>query len=110
MAVVDPGLEFGLLGGAFFNNYVYRVDAARSVITLAPNQDMRGGLGERSGASSSASGPIRSSASKTTCAITRSSKRPIARRWWLASRSCSRDSSELEQQADALGVPQIWRD
>ena len=35
-ATLDPGLDFGLLGGSFFNNYVYRVDAARSMITLAP--------------------------------------------------------------------------
>src|SRR5262245_39817860 len=33
-ATLDPGMDFGLLGGSFFNNYVYRVDAARSVITL----------------------------------------------------------------------------
>ena len=45
-ATIDPGLDFGLLGGSFFNNYVYRVDAARAVITLAPNDQMRGGLDE----------------------------------------------------------------
>src|SRR5262249_49386544 len=45
-ATLDPELEFGLLGGSFFNNYVYRVDAARSVMTLVPNDQMRGGLDE----------------------------------------------------------------
>ncbi len=45
-ATVDPGMEFGLLGGSFFNNYIYRVDAARSVMTLVPNGGLRGGLRE----------------------------------------------------------------
>ncbi len=45
-ATVDPGLEFGLLGGSFFNNYIYRVDAARGVMTLEPNSGLRGGMDE----------------------------------------------------------------
>ncbi|MGH7338412.1 MAG: retroviral-like aspartic protease family protein, partial [Myxococcota bacterium] len=45
-ATIDPGLDFGLLGGSFFNHFVYRVDAARGVMTLAPNNRMRGGLDE----------------------------------------------------------------
>ncbi len=43
-ATLNPSMEIGLLGGAFFNNFVYRVDAAENVITLAPNEQMRGGL------------------------------------------------------------------
>jgi clan AA aspartic protease (TIGR02281 family) len=43
-AILNPSMEIGLLGGTFFNNYVYRVDAAASVITLSPNEQMRGGL------------------------------------------------------------------
>ena len=42
-ASVNDTMEIGLLGGSFFNNFVYRVDAAESVITLAPNNGMRGG-------------------------------------------------------------------
>lgn len=45
-ATVNPSMEIGLLGGSFFNNFVYRVDAAESVISLTPNEQMRGGLGE----------------------------------------------------------------
>ena len=44
-ATINPAMEVGLLGGDFFNNFVYRVDAAASVITLVPNDRMRGGLG-----------------------------------------------------------------
>jgi clan AA aspartic protease (TIGR02281 family) len=45
-ATVNPAMAIGLLGGTFFNNFVYRVDAAESVITLVPNQNIRGGLRE----------------------------------------------------------------
>ena len=43
-ATVNPTMEIGLLGGTFFNNFVYQVDAARSVIRLEPNENVRGGL------------------------------------------------------------------
>jgi len=36
----------GLLGGSFFNNFVYQVDAAEGVITLRTNESVRGGLAE----------------------------------------------------------------
>jgi clan AA aspartic protease (TIGR02281 family) len=42
-ANVSSSMSFGLLGGAFFNNFVYQVDAAAGVITLAPNDSVRGG-------------------------------------------------------------------
>ena len=44
-ATVNPDMDIGLLGGSFFNNYVYSVDAARGVITLEPNDEIRGGVG-----------------------------------------------------------------
>jgi aspartyl protease family protein len=43
-ATVNSSLSIGLLGGSFFNNFVYGVDAAASVITLSRNQAIRGGL------------------------------------------------------------------
>lgn len=45
-ATVNPSMDIGLLGGSFFNNFVYRVDAAENVISLTPNDQLRGGLGE----------------------------------------------------------------
>lgn len=45
-ATVNPSLEVGLLGGTFFNNFRYGVDAAAGVITLTPSEAVRGGLGE----------------------------------------------------------------
>jgi TPP-dependent pyruvate/acetoin dehydrogenase alpha subunit len=47
-ATVNPAMQVGLLGGSFFNNFVYRVDAAEGVITLEPNDRIRGGLDAQS--------------------------------------------------------------
>ena len=43
-ATVNPTMEVGLLGGTFFNNFVYPVDAAAGVIRLEPNEKVRGGM------------------------------------------------------------------
>jgi clan AA aspartic protease (TIGR02281 family) len=43
-AAVSGSMSIGLLGGAFFNNFVYQVDSSASVITLVPNARVRGGL------------------------------------------------------------------
>jgi clan AA aspartic protease (TIGR02281 family) len=45
-ALVNSSMDVGLLGGAFFNNFVYQVDAAAGMITLRPNDAVRGGLAE----------------------------------------------------------------
>ena len=45
-ATLNPNLEIGLLGGSFFNNFVYGVDAAASVITLERNDRIVSGLDE----------------------------------------------------------------
>jgi clan AA aspartic protease (TIGR02281 family) len=45
-ALVNSSMEIGLLGGTFFNNFVYEVDAAQGVITLRANEGVRGGFAE----------------------------------------------------------------
>ena len=45
-AAISGSMDIGLLGGAFFNNYVYQVDAASGVITLKPNAHVRGGMNQ----------------------------------------------------------------
>jgi clan AA aspartic protease (TIGR02281 family) len=42
-ATVNPSMEVGLLGGAFFNNFRYEVDMASGIITLEPNEGVRAG-------------------------------------------------------------------
>lgn len=46
MATVNPTMDIGLLGGAFFNHFSYEVDPAQSIITLTPNHAVVAGLGE----------------------------------------------------------------
>ena len=36
-------MDVGLLGGIFFNNYVYQVDSAAAVIMLTPNEGVASG-------------------------------------------------------------------
>jgi aspartyl protease family protein len=45
-AMVSSSMQIGLLGGTFFNNFVYQVDAAQGVITLRANDGVRGGFAE----------------------------------------------------------------
>jgi len=45
-ATVNPAMQVGLLGGTFFNNFVYQVDAAEGEIILVRNDRIRGGLDE----------------------------------------------------------------
>jgi aspartyl protease family protein len=45
-ATVNPAMQVGLLGGTFFNNFIYQVDAAAGEILLVPNDRLRGGLDE----------------------------------------------------------------
>ena len=109
-ATVDPGLEFGLLGGAFFNNYVYRVDAARGVMTLVPNGDLRGGLGEAQWRERfySWTDPLR----RLEAYLRDHPYLDEHERTALAVRQQQLEAglNDLARQADALGVPQIWRE
>jgi clan AA aspartic protease (TIGR02281 family) len=109
-ATLDPSLEFGLLGGSFFNNYIYRVDAARSVMTLVPNDQMRGGLGEAEWRARFRTWtdplgkletylrdhPYLGEHERTTLAVRQ--------------QQLQAGLSDLEHQADVLGVPQNWRE
>jgi len=45
-ALVNSSMDIGLLGGTFFNNFVYEVDAAAQVMTLRPNDLIRAGFSE----------------------------------------------------------------
>jgi clan AA aspartic protease (TIGR02281 family) len=109
-AILDPSLEFGLLGGSFFNNYIYRVDAARSVMTLVPNDEMRGGLGEAQWRERfrTWTDPLR----RLEAYLRDHSYLDEHERGALAVRQQQLQAglSDLEHQADDLGVPQNWRD
>ncbi len=108
-ATVNPAMQVGLLGGTFFNNFIYQVDAAASEILLVPNERLRGGLDEAAWR-----------------ARFESLRDPIARlEAYLASEETLRQGErerlerrrtalleqleELETHANRLEVPQAWR-
>lgn len=109
-ATIDPGLDFGLLGGSFFNNYVYRVDAARAVITLAPNDSLRGGFDEAEWRERfrSLTDPLHRLEAylRDHPYLEEREHSVLATR----ERELRTSLSDLERRADELGVPQIWRD
>jgi clan AA aspartic protease (TIGR02281 family) len=106
---VNPAMDIGLLGGAFFNNYIYSVDAAKGVITLVPNAQIRGGFGPDEWRSRFRIfvDPI-----ERIDAYLRDhpNLRRVERRH-LDARRIELEASleELEHQANRLGVPQMWR-
>jgi clan AA aspartic protease (TIGR02281 family) len=109
-ALVNSSMEIGLLGGAFFNNFVYEVDAAASVITLRPNEGVRGGLSEAQwrGRFREARGEIE----RLERHLSRSGFVREARREELERNLESlRDGFDaLQREANAAGVPQGWRE
>jgi clan AA aspartic protease (TIGR02281 family) len=109
-ATVNPAMDVGLLGGTFFNNFVYRVDAAASVITLSPNENLRGGLGEDEWRARfrTVTGPLQ----RLESYLREHPSLHDDERAELAARQAELEArlAALERDADRLGVPQIWRD
>jgi clan AA aspartic protease (TIGR02281 family) len=109
-ATVNPSMGIGLLGGTFFNNFIYRVDAAEQVISLETNDGIRGGIGAeqwRDRFRSIREPMARLSAYLESVEITREGRRSE-----LEGRLASLEESleELELQASRVGVPASWRD
>ena len=109
-ATIDPGLDVGLLGGTFFNNYIYRVDAARGVITLQANDQLRGGLDqaqwrERFASFTDPLAQLDAYLRDRPYLERREQEALTARRQQLEA-----GLRELERRADDVGVPQGWRD
>ena len=108
-ATVNPAMRVGLLGGSFFNNFVYQVDAARSVITLRPNEALRGGL--------DAAGwrrrfrEARDRIERLDLHLAQNPHmRPTRRARYDDHRSrLEQDLEGIEREADRLDVPHNWR-
>lgn len=109
-ATVNPLMQVGLLGGDFFNNFIYRVDAAAGIITLTPNENIRGGVGADEWQRRFMA--IRDPLARLDAHIRQN---PDLRQEELAALAEHRAGlaarlAELEREADRLDVPQIWRD
>jgi clan AA aspartic protease (TIGR02281 family) len=108
-ATLSPSMPVGLLGGSFFNNFVYRVDAAQSVITLAPNDGMRGGLDAQSWRARFAE--VRSLLERLEAHLQSQPGMHANERELLEGRRAELRAAldALDQEADRLHVPQTWR-
>jgi clan AA aspartic protease (TIGR02281 family) len=109
-ATVIPAMEIGLLGGSFFNHFLYSVDAAEGVISLAPNEALRGGL-DREAWSGRFRALRRSQAGVEELLSERASPGPDRRRQLEARRAELLEHQEaLEREAARAGVPESWRE
>jgi clan AA aspartic protease (TIGR02281 family) len=109
-ATINPSMSVGLLGGTFFNNFVYRVDAAESVITLVPNDQIRGGLRERDWRQrfQSLRDPLaRLEGHLERGVVQRRGELEILERRRAELRA---RLDELESEANRLDVPHAWRE
>ena len=109
-ATLNPSMDVGLLGGSFFNNFVYRVDAAQSVITLAPNEGMRGGLDAAAWRTRFAG--LRGPLAKLDAYLATSPKLGADERATLEARRAQLQAAfqALDAEADRQRVPQAWRE
>jgi len=109
-ATLNPSMDVGLLGGSFFNNFVYRVDAAQSVITLAPNEGMRGGLDAEAWRARFAG--LRGPLAKLDAYLASAPKLGADERSALETRRAQLQAAyqALDTEADRQRVPQAWRE
>ncbi len=108
-ATVNPTMKVGLLGGSFFNNFRYSVDAAAGVITLTPNDAVRGGAAADQWHERFRS--LRSSIDRLEAYLgSRNITRDRRRRELGGNLVAMKDSlQDLEIEANRARVPQSWR-
>ncbi len=108
-ATVNPTMEFGLLGGTFFNNFVYRVDVAAGAITLVPNEAVRGGLTRVQWGQQFQQ--LREALEALDAYTERTPETHSVRHTQLTEHRAllTRQLQELEDRADRAGVPHAWR-
>lgn len=108
-ALVNSSMEVGLLGGSFFNNFVYEVDAAAGVITLRPNDAVRGGLVEAQWRERFRS--ARHELERVEAQVDGPAEGSARRAQLERSLQARRDAFEaLEREANASDVPRSWRE
>jgi clan AA aspartic protease (TIGR02281 family) len=108
-ATVNPTMGVGLLGGSFFNNYRYSVDSAASVITLVPNEGVRGG--EAADQWRERFQALRADIRRLETYLEERDVTRANRRIELEGNldQLKRNLAALETEANRVGVPQAWR-
>ncbi|MFQ5416398.1 MAG: TIGR02281 family clan AA aspartic protease [Myxococcota bacterium] len=108
-ATVNRSLDVGLLGGSFFNNYRYSIDAAAGVISLSPNDRVRGGAVAAQWRDRFQA--LRSSIDRleTYLALRDITREDRRRELEENLAGLKRDLGQLEIEATRAGVPHAWR-
>jgi len=109
-ALVNSSMDIGLLGGSFFNNFVYEVDAAAQVMKLRANDRVRKGFSESHWRRRFTE--VRLQLARLEAHAEGETARGGARRdeleQGLSSAQAALDS--LEREANAASVPRTWRE
>ncbi|MGI9431946.1 MAG: retropepsin-like aspartic protease family protein [Myxococcota bacterium] len=109
-ALVNSSMDIGLLGGTFFNNFVYEVDAAAQVLKLKPNDRVRKGFSESHWRRRFTE--VRLQLARLEAHLEGETARGGARRdeleQGLSSARAALDA--LEREANAASVPRTWRE
>ena len=108
-ATVNSTMSIGLLGGSFFNNYKYSVDIAAGVITLVPNDGVRGGAAAEQWQERFAE--LRSKINRLESYLGDDRITRVNRRTELEANltALREDMQNLEIEANRARVPQAWR-
>jgi clan AA aspartic protease (TIGR02281 family) len=109
-ATVISSMEIGLLGGSFFNHFVYAVDAAEGVISLRQNEGLRGGLDAEAWRGRFRA--LRGSLAVVEGFLGEGAAPGPNRRQQLEARRVElvRSLEALELEAARVGVPESWRE
>ena len=107
---LSDSMTVGLLGGTFFNHFTLQIDPGAAVITLLPNAQVRGGANQAEWRErfQALRREIEAIDAHTSGGRLLDDERVEA----LARKRAARvaDLEALEQAANAVGVPQAWRE
>jgi clan AA aspartic protease (TIGR02281 family) len=108
-ASISSTMQVGLLGGSFFNNFVYRVDAASGRIELELNESVRGGLSAQQWQERFRQ--LRHAVESIDHYLANNQLARESRVREIQERRAGFEEQlrELERDANAAGVPQAWR-
>ncbi len=108
-ASISASMDVGLLGGSFFNNFVYRVDAAAGHIELELNDAVRGGRSADQWREEFRE--LRHAIQRIDHFLANNQLTRLSRVREIQARRASFEARlrSLEREANAAGVPQTWR-
>jgi clan AA aspartic protease (TIGR02281 family) len=107
---LSDGMSVGLLGGTFFNHFTMKIDPAEESITLYPNAQVKGGAGQAEWRARFTE--IRRDLAALDAHLAGGALINDDRVRTLAEKRAGLVAAleALEQEANAAGVPQAWRE